>query len=73
MPAFLKSANKTAERIHNLPTGSTVSVERRSLLGGDAKVERKSKLVIYHPPYFNAYKYTSINSLEMAWLGFPRK
>jgi hypothetical protein len=73
MPSFLKSANKAAERVHNLPTGSTVSVERRSLLGGDAKVGQKSKLVIYHPPYFNAYKYTSINSLEMAWLGFPRK
>jgi hypothetical protein len=73
MPAFLKSANKAAERIHSLPSGSTVSVERRSLLGGDVKVKRKSKLVIYHPPYFNAYKYTSINSLEMAWLGFPRK
>jgi hypothetical protein len=73
MPAFLKSANKAAERIHDLPSSSTVSVERRSLLAGDAKVAQKSKLVIYHPPYFNAYKYTSINSLEMAWLGFQRK
>jgi hypothetical protein len=73
MPAFLKSANKAAERIHSLPSGSTVSVERRSLLDGSVAVKRKSNLVIYHPPYFNAYKYTSINSLEMAWLGFPRK
>lgn len=28
-----------------------------------------AKLIICHPPYFNSYKYSSINSLELAWLG----
>ena len=32
----------------------------------------KAKLVILHPPYFNSYKYSSVNSLEMGWLGFDR-
>lgn len=73
MPAFLKSAHQAAAKVHELPSGPSVEVKRQSLIGGDAEVTRKSNLVIYHPPYFNAYKYTSINSLEMAWLGFPRK
>jgi hypothetical protein len=29
----------------------------------------KAPLVICHPPYFNLYRYSSINSLECAWLG----
>jgi len=33
---------------------------------------KPAKLVILHPPYFNSYKYTSVNSLEMGWLGFNR-
>lgn len=46
----------------------------------DAIIENKSvfqinlppdsvNLIICHPPYFNSYKYSSINSLELAWLG----
>ena len=34
--------------------------------------EGKAKLVILHPPYFNSYKYSSVNSLEMGWLGYDR-
>lgn len=31
-----------------------------------------AKLVILHPPYFNSYKYSSVNSLETGWLGINR-
>ena len=31
-----------------------------------------ASLVILHPPYFNSYKYSSINSLESGWLGVYR-
>jgi hypothetical protein len=31
------------------------------------------RLAIVHPPYFNNYKYSSINSLELAWLGIAPK
>lgn len=29
----------------------------------------RPSLVILHPPYFNAYKYSRVNSLELAWTG----
>lgn len=32
----------------------------------------KAQLVILHPPYFNSYKYSSVNSLETGWLGINR-
>jgi hypothetical protein len=30
----------------------------------------QTPLLILHPPYFNAYRYSSVNSLELAWLGW---
>lgn len=27
-----------------------------------------NKLIIVHPPYFNSYKYSSVNSLELSWM-----
>jgi site-specific DNA-methyltransferase (cytosine-N4-specific) len=72
-PIFEKSALKTANRIGGLLPGENVQVACQSLLDDSVNVVQKVPLVIYHPPYFNAYKYTSINSLEMAWLDFPRK
>lgn len=73
MPRFRKSAIKAAERLGSLPTSASVKVQQRSLLSSESESEPVSNLVIYHPPYFNAYKYTSINSLEMAWLDLPRR
>lgn len=35
--------------------------------------QRSPQLVIMHPPYFNNYKYSSINTLELAWMGASRK
>jgi len=37
--------------------------------GSDTK-NTLAKLCILHPPYFNNYKYSGINSLELAWLGY---
>lgn len=31
---------------------------------------KKASLIILHPPYFNSYKYSSINSLELSWFGY---
>jgi hypothetical protein len=44
------------------------------VVAGDLRAIRhdaQSPLVILHPPYFNAYRYSSVNSLELAWLGVP--
>lgn len=29
---------------------------------------KESSLIICHPPYFNSYKYSSVNSLELSWM-----
>ena len=34
-----------------------------------AKNKNSADLIILHPPYFNAYKYSSITSLETFWMG----
>ena len=31
--------------------------------------KEKAQLIICHPPYFNSYKYSGVNSLELAWMG----
>jgi hypothetical protein len=72
-PTFEKAADKASARIAALPKSSTIQVFEKGLLGNDQSGGPAAPLVIYHPPYFNAYKYTSINSLEMAWLNFERK
>jgi DNA modification methylase len=72
-PIYLKQANKAADKIAELPKNTIVKVQKKSLLDVPDSNIARVPLVIYHPPYFNAYKYTSINSLEMAWLDFPRK
>ncbi len=33
-------------------------------------VPARFRLAVVHPPYFNNYKYSAINALELAWLGF---
>jgi site-specific DNA-methyltransferase (cytosine-N4-specific) len=72
-PVFEKSAKLAISRIGSLPRKSGVEVQQRNILLEPNSAPKKVPLVIYHPPYFNAYKYSSINSLEMAWLDFPRK
>jgi DNA modification methylase len=72
-PFYEKAALNAASRISELPGKGSVIVTRRSILEDSSPIISKVPLIIYHPPYFNAYKYTSINSLEMAWLNFPRK
>jgi site-specific DNA-methyltransferase (cytosine-N4-specific) len=72
-PFFERAATRAAERIGALPKKGAVRVERRSVLDLSREIRPVGPLVIYHPPYFNAYKYTSVNSLEMAWLSHSRK
>lgn len=74
-PTFEDRYHKFAAAVAGLPEGPndvTLVVEQV-----DATISRKSgrrfQLAITHPPYFNNYKYSSINSLELAWLGVPPK
>lgn len=72
-PFFERAALRAADRINCLPRGGNVQVECRSVLDNSDQFQSSAPLVIYHPPYFNAYKYSSVNSLEMAWLEQSRK
>lgn len=72
-PIFEKAAIRNALRVAALPESGQVAVETRNILEETSTPVSDASLIIFHPPYFNAYKYSSINSLEMAWLGISRK
>lgn len=67
---FVKRATSGARRVALLPQSSTSTlVERHDLkVPFDDGLHGRARLVIVHPPYFNAYRYSSINSLELSWL-----
>lgn len=70
MEQFLKRSKKGIEVVSKLPNKNIVKVEKHNALEEyDKKEYDKYDLVILHPPYFNSYKYSSINSLELSWLG----
>jgi len=65
-PFFFKKAGEILDSVTLLPKGE-VNVLQRSILGTNTERE-KTPLVICHPPYFNSYKYSGVNSLELAWM-----
>lgn len=70
---FVRRGRAFGRAVAELPTAqlseSTISDhDLRQPENHDLRV--KPNLVIVHPPYFNAYRYSSVNSLELAWLGF---
>jgi len=68
-PFFEKKVLGQVEQLSFLPKGKSIKIEQRSILDVPNKNEKRSKLIICHPPYFNSYKYSGVNSLELAWLG----
>lgn len=73
LPVLLKSIGKSIENISKLPKTSRVHIQKADILNNETLDKINADLVIYHPPYFNAYKYSSINSLELAWIQQDRK
>lgn len=73
LPVLLKSIDKSIANISTLPTSNRIQVRQADILNNDFLEPIKADLIIYHPPYFNAYKYSSINSLELAWIEQDRK
>jgi len=71
LPIFVSRAEKAIEKVSALPNPKyKVEISWRDLREKvEKRAYRKASLVILHPPYFNAYKYSSINSLELVWLG----
>jgi DNA modification methylase len=73
LPVLLKSIGKSIESISKLPKTSRVNIQKADILNNESLANINADLVIYHPPYFNAYKYSSINSLELAWIQQDRR
>jgi site-specific DNA-methyltransferase (cytosine-N4-specific) len=69
-PVFERGARRGASSVGALPPHAAVDVRQWDVLCAPPACE-PAALTIVHPPYFNAYRYSSINSFEMAWLGFP--
>src|SRR5207249_4847315 len=70
-PIFERNAQRGALAVATLPERPPfVEVNERNVCV-EATASEPAVLSIIHPPYFNAYRYSSINSFEMAWLGFP--
>jgi len=73
LPFFLKRFDIAANGVSSLPSRDDLVMNCTRY---DLKVplpdcmHEIADLIILHPPYFNAYKYSSVNSLEMSWLGF---
>lgn len=67
---FEKKVKKGIECIKDLPhNNSNIIIEERSASEEYGKdLNQICDLIIIHPPYFNSYKYSSVNSLELAWL-----
>lgn len=68
-PFFEKKVLEQGETLSSLPKSKSVKIEQRSILSTPNKQEKRSLLIICHPPYFNSYKYSGVNSLELTWLG----
>lgn len=74
-PTFADQFQKFADAVDTLPPQWANGKLQIECL--DAKTppqsSRRFNLAITHPPYFNNYRYSSINSLELAWLGVSHK
>ena len=68
LDTFVKKAQKAIKAVASLPvTDSTLEIAEHNA-GDPFPFRPTNKLIIVHPPYFNSYKYSSVNSLELSWM-----
>lgn len=71
LDVFVKKAEKGIDRVSKLPV-SQVDLNIRTHNISETIDDVNCRLIILHPPYFNSYKYSSVNSLELSWLGYDQ-
>ncbi len=71
LPFFIKKVESSWEDVTNLPSKHNITMMSKDLRTDELE-HFESDLVILHPPYFNSYKYSSINSLELSWMNIDR-
>lgn len=68
LDTFIKKAKKVILAVSALPD-KKVDLEISAHNAGESfDLDEANDLIIVHPPYFNSYKYSSVNSLELAWM-----
>lgn len=67
LPFFEKKVIDMVDSLSDIPLKQDIEIVQSSAI--DLNTEKKAKLIICHPPYFNSYKYSGINSLELSWYG----
>ncbi len=68
LPFFIKKAENLKEVFEDAPQSKNVSIEIDSILNPKNNNNSDVNLAICHPPYFNNYKYSGVNSLELSWM-----
>jgi len=67
LETFVKKATKAIDLVNDLPSKNTkILIDFHN--ASDAFPSITNDLIICHPPYFNSYKYSSVNSLELCWM-----
>jgi len=69
-PLFFEKLDDAARTVAALPREPQPVVHQRSAA---EPIEDQYPLIICHPPYYNSYRYSSINTLELAWLRMSPK
>lgn len=71
LPFFIKKVKKLVPKVDALNKSKyKINIQEHNLMDSlGNKYKDKMDLVILHPPYFNSYKYSGVNSLELSWLG----
>lgn len=67
-PDFEKLARRLIKSVGNLPSSFAPPTFILSDIRKINELPEDPKLVICHPPYFNVYKFSTIFTLELAWL-----
>ena len=68
LDTFVKKAKKAIPAVANLPEKKVILDINYHDASTTFEFNQLNKLIIIHPPYFNSYKYSSVNSLELAWM-----
>lgn len=68
LDTFVKRAKRSIPAVASLPEKKTELVIGEHDASEPFEIGAVNDLIIVHPPYFNSYKYSSVNSLELAWM-----
>lgn len=68
LDTFVKKAKKSILAVDSLPESQSILEIDEHDASVPFDLNSNNQLIIVHPPYFNSYKYSSINSLELSWM-----